>query len=101
MSCFNEGDHCLEFTVDVCTQIWARERNVLPLLSTCKVTNLAFQRNSVGMLCISDCEWPKEKDLGCSMSVTMGMPFAYLDPRHFGQLKHTKSLTQSLLKGSV
>lgn len=49
----------------------------------------------MGVICISDCEWPKEKDLGCSMSVTMGMPFAYLDPHHFSQLKQTESFTEA------
>lgn len=96
MSCFNEGDHCLEFTVDVCTQIWAREINVSPLLSTCKVTDSVFQRGSVGWFVFLIVSGLKRK-----MSVTMGVPFAYVDPHHFSQLKQTKSLTGSLLKGSA
>lgn len=51
--CFKERDHCSEFTVDVCTQIWARKTNVLPLMSTYKVTGLAFQEDSVGLICVS------------------------------------------------
>lgn len=45
--CFKEGDHCSEFTVDVCTQIWARKTNVLPLMSIYKVTGFTFQEDGV------------------------------------------------------
>lgn len=51
--CFKEGDHCSEFTVDACTQIWARKTNALPLMSTYKVTGFAFQEDGVGLICIS------------------------------------------------